>query len=702
MDENKQKSYYNFNKEKDSNPHYFLCEELLVPRANNSDSQRLNMFSSHITQLVHLKDPEFPRVFTNFEDQVGEYSMAYKKAEDDFVIISKIIKNEYNYDLIVRYKTSGVYDIIHYNTSHNITEDYGYQTEDCIADAKIGDTIKKDHYLYKSSNFDNDGNFSYGINLRAVYLPYKNLTYEDGIVISKSAAKRFTSYKVEKTTISVNSNDVLLNLYGDENVYKSFPKVGDMTKQKILVASRRRNNKTATYDFQSKNLRNIVPGNDDVTYTEGGGKITDITVYNNIPLEILRKKTDEFSQEVLTVVENQYRYFEELAEELEKIIPFKDPTENEMAIEKSSFGHVAKHALPRGDNKNRYTDEVGYYWKLAHESLDEKIRWRDKGKSFDNYKIEFEILREDPLVSGSKITGRYGNKGVATLIEDDENMPMTIIDGKEVHAEVCLNPLGVINRLNISQLQEQYLNSMANHVLEEIKSKTSIYDKEDIFFEFMKLVNPKEYDFLDMKYIMMNRQEKEDFFIDIEKNGIYIHQPPFFGNTTMEQFEEIYKKHPSWCEKYKFVGIERPLAMGELYFIKLKHSPANKSSFRSATNLNTKDLPSKSTLKKNKKIMYSSNALRMGEMEVTNLMLPKRGDIVEKFLKTYSTSSKLRSQTILSLLDPGKDENGKSINPLNMKLKFGYDKSISRQILEKELNVLELVLTDDNNDDTKI
>ena len=30
----------------------------------------------------------------------------------------------------------------------------------------------------------------------------ENLTYEDGFVISESAAKKLTSYKVEKTTIS--------------------------------------------------------------------------------------------------------------------------------------------------------------------------------------------------------------------------------------------------------------------------------------------------------------------------------------------------------------------------------------------------------------------------------------------------------------------------------------------------------------------
>lgn len=176
-----QSDYYDFNKNDNvaENKHYFLSEELLVPRANNSDTQRLNMFSNHINQFVHLKTPEYPKVFTNFENQVGEYSIAYKKAEDDFEVLKKIVKNKYNYDLIIRYKATGVYDILHFRHAVNITEDYGYALNDSLADVEIGDTVKKDEYIYKSDNYDDDGNFRYGVNLKAVYLAWKGYTYED-------------------------------------------------------------------------------------------------------------------------------------------------------------------------------------------------------------------------------------------------------------------------------------------------------------------------------------------------------------------------------------------------------------------------------------------------------------------------------------------------------------------------------------------
>lgn len=154
------------------------------------------------------------------------------------------------------------------------------------------------------------------------------------------------------------------------------------------------------------------------------------------------------------------------------------------------------------------------------------------------------------------------------MIEDDEKMPITE-DG--MRADICLNPLGVWNRLNPSQLQEQFINFMSDHVVKLMKETDDFSAKEDIFFQYLKAINKTEYDFFDIQYIGMNRQEKHAFIENVEQNGIYIHQPPFFGNTTEEQFKKIFKQHPEWCTEYKFVGIEKPMTMGDIYFIRLKH-----------------------------------------------------------------------------------------------------------------------------------
>jgi DNA-directed RNA polymerase beta subunit len=677
-------SHYKFNKPKNlkKNPHYFMSEELLIPRANNADTQRINMFANHVNQFVHLVKPEFPKVFTNFENQVGEYSVAYKKAKEDFKIIAKIIKNRYNYDLIVQYNYSKVYDILHYRHAVNITEDYGYALEDCISEKDTGDSVLTNEFLYKSSNYDNEGNYSYGVNLKSVFLPYKNLTYEDGIVISESAANRLKAHKVEETMFSINSNDILLNIYGDENYYKSFPKIGDELDQKILAVIRRRDHGKVLYDFQLEKLMKEDNKDDTVIYSNGG-KIIDISIFSNRTVEDMEKNPNEFTSEVLDVYRGEFNYYKTIADELEKIIPLRQLTEEERKKELKEMGHVIAHPIKREDNPNKYTDELAYYWKLSHEYIDPKVQWRHEGKSFDNFKIKFTIMKESELTIGAKLTGRYGNKGTISMIIPDDEMPITE-DGNR--AEIILNPLGILNRLNLAQIQEQYLNFMADKMISRLKDMDNIYDMEELFFKFMKIVNKQEHDFLDMEYLVMNRSQKENFFQDIIENGLYIHQAPFDGNTSMDDFVRIYKELPYLTEKYKFVNIEKPMVMGDLYFIRLKHESSNKASARSTALNNIKYLPSKSTLKKEKKILLSQTPIRMGEMEVTNLLVSKRGDLVQKLLKTYSTSEDDRKSIITDLL--------KHSNPLQMNTHIGDQYSINRQILQKYLNILELELED--------
>ena len=397
--------YFGLHQNEKLNPHYFLCEELLIPRASNSDTQRINMFSNHLNQLVHLKTPEIPKVFTRFENQIGDHSIAKKHAKEDFTIIDKIYKNSKNYTLIIQYNQSKKFDVIEMKNARNISESYGYALKDCISDKNPGDVIREGDDIYRSNDYDEDGNLMYGVNLKAVYLAYKNLTYKDGVVISESAAKKLTSYKVEETEVSVNSNDIMLNLYGDEHFYKSFPKVGDHTTSKVLLAMRRIDNNKSLYDLQDDRLREIDPLTDDIIYTDGG-EIVDIDYYCNIPLETLRNRKNEFSADLITCIEEQREYYTKLATALEEIIPIKPKDHSEIELAKKKGEHLPATPISPEQNPNKYTDDLAFLWKISHEYIDEQIKWREDGKSFENIKIKFTILKENPLTAGCKLTGR--------------------------------------------------------------------------------------------------------------------------------------------------------------------------------------------------------------------------------------------------------------------------------------------------------
>ena len=57
----------------------------------------------------------------------------------------------------------------------------------------------------------------------------------------------------------------------------------------------------------------------------------------------------------------------------------------------------------------------------------------------------------EPMRVGDKIAGRYGNKGIVTMVLPDKEMPHTK-DG--AHIEVALNPSGVPGRMNVGQILE--------------------------------------------------------------------------------------------------------------------------------------------------------------------------------------------------------------------------------------------------------
>jgi len=75
------------------------------------------------------------------------------------------------------------------------------------------------------------------------------------------------------------------------------------------------------------------------------------------------------------------------------------------------------------------------------------------------------------------------------------------------------------------------------------------------------------------------------------------------------------------------------------------------------------------------------------EMETTNLLISKRGDLVSKLLKSYSTTLTDRHNLVQDLI--------LSANPFRMDININKDGvSTNRQILQKYLNVLDIQLDD--------
>lgn len=84
------------------------------------------------------------------------------------------------------------------------------------------------------------------------------------------------------------------------------------------------------------------------------------------------------------------------------------------------------------------------------------------GEVFDiierDNEIEIQVKTEEPARVGDKLVGRYGNKGVISLILPDEEMPK---DEKGEPLEILISPASIVTRMNPGQLIESLLGKLA-------------------------------------------------------------------------------------------------------------------------------------------------------------------------------------------------------------------------------------------------
>lgn len=87
---------------------------------------------------------------------------------------------------------------------------------------KAGDKVKEGQLL-ADSNFTQGGTLAIGRNLKTAFLPYKGLTFEDGVVISESAAKKLTSehlHRIESPRVRVGG---VATVYDKDKFISYFP-----------------------------------------------------------------------------------------------------------------------------------------------------------------------------------------------------------------------------------------------------------------------------------------------------------------------------------------------------------------------------------------------------------------------------------------------------------------------------------------------
>ena len=414
--------------------HNFMAEGLMIPFANQTDANRMQMFNSHSGQMIQLVHGEQPLVFTGFENQIGKYSTGYKQnKETDKLVVKKFIKNPFVYYLLVYDTKTKEYDIIERKESEVLTEYYAAKYDNTVLDSlEQGDTIPTDTVLYHDCNYDGDLNFKYGKNINVAYISYKGYTNEDAIIISESAAKDMSSYFCQDVEVNINTNDVLLNLYGDEETYKTFPSIGETVREEdgILLSIRKVVYTDIINKLKDDQLTKKLDG-DIHFYASRHAKVIDLDIFSNTTDEKLQ--AEHYNCQVVEELTKLRAFYKEVVDELGAILKKKNV---------------------------KYTNALRDFYNRIAEYADPMTEFEKGGRRFDNLILRFRILWEKPLAVGSKITQRYGGKGVLAKIVPDDEMPVLnhlTLNGEKtpvredtklnLRASVAINSQGIFNRL---------------------------------------------------------------------------------------------------------------------------------------------------------------------------------------------------------------------------------------------------------------
>ena len=178
----------------------------LVPYINTIQGNRALMGAKQVTQALPLKYREEPLIqvatapgskFNSTQKQYG--SMLVKYAPEN----GKVTKVDESY---IHFKgdSGESYQLEH---ARNIPFNSKTYLDDKLV-VPLGKAVKKGEQLTES-NFTKNGTLALGINAKVAYMPYHGLNSNDAIVISDSAAKKFTSDHMYKETLELDKSTTL-------------------------------------------------------------------------------------------------------------------------------------------------------------------------------------------------------------------------------------------------------------------------------------------------------------------------------------------------------------------------------------------------------------------------------------------------------------------------------------------------------------
>lgn len=600
-------------------PEQMLGKCLNQPNTWSNAGARKILFSTQYDQRLPLIHPEVPLVSTGYENQYGEASSSFKVTSSEYSVLKKIKKYSFvndDYYLIVKNTDTNEIGVIERKSYSHNTESYGYLNDCSYLDSlQEGEGIIPKGTVYqKSTGFDEYNNRQDGVNLLTIYLA-NDKTKEDGIIISESAAKKLSVPLFKRVTITINDNDIPLNLYGNDQVYKFLPDIGEKS-DGLLCGIRREKKEESLYTQSFHMLRQILMSDD--KYTESG-KVIDIDIACNNPEKL---KNSVYSGQLAMYYDESMRFASE-------VVRFVS------GYEKMGY---------------KFSHDLQVLYDISKEKLNGTQFVKD-GKLFSNIIIEVTLLQEYPMGVGDKLTNRYGGKGVVSAVRPDYLMPI-LDNGKTI--EVIYNQNTSINRCNPSQQIEMSINFQTDRLLEVIGSQ--VFDAStfiEMYLDYINILSPELHDYLQETISQMSDEDMMIYLDSLAESGVMVSLRPIVESVNMDKLEKIYDKFPfikpykmsvpmvSSTGEVRYIDARREVIAGKQYIYRLKQYAEDKFSVTSLSSTNMKNENCRSRTNKEHKAPYSKTPIQFGNMETGDLGHMGMETVIIN-LMIYSVSPKAR------------------------------------------------------------
>ena len=563
-----------------------------TPFCEHDDQTRLQMASSQMRQAIMLKDFDSPMIKSGCEDLYTDYTQFIKRAEKD----GEVVHLDEKYLMVVYDdKTVDIFDVAYRNI-------YVEHMDLMKVYVNVGDKFKARDILAES-NFVQNGEINFGRNLLTGVMIYYGHNYEDGIIISDRLVNQetFTSAHFKDLSFTIPPNKVLLSLSEDE--YKPLPNNLDRVKQGTPYAMLKTLSGDDLYSVFSEPT---------TMEAEKSYIISSVKIYAN-----------EWNGDI-----PEYKRW------VEKTI--KKQQEDELTLRS-----VIKEKLPR-DQAIKFIREkdLELYSFIG--------KYKNKKERINGIHVEMYGIHVRSIKVGDKIANRHGNKGVISRILPHEMMPQ-LPDGR--HLDICINPLGIISRMNIGQLFELHL-SMSLYDLQEntLKMLSEGKTQDEIkkyLMDYIAIVDKTKDGWYQKQF-----EEQLPNFIDAPfVDSLTLIQPPFESchiedlTKALEYTKTVfkYKIYDPIARKY----LLNEIAVGYLYFLRMVHIAEEKLAARGIGSYAKRTLQPLGG-RKNK------GGQRCGEMETACIIGHDAPKNLFEFLTTKSDCIDLKNDYIRKCIDPAR------------------------------------------------